>query len=205
MASKILKRKPTHVGTSEGSKSFIKILLNHRCQCITHQHKHTLKQVTQTTVLSEVTQWKFFFHWQQHSDRFHFEYRSVPRLCDPHVFVGQILRPCVMSKTINYSAGVQGRELGWSVPFLLDDAGLNKGPPTNTNTGSWLLSFTNFFVFLCQLKYVNTLHIRRLFGRVHWWKTTGMRRFTLQLQRGPVEIWFSSVTKCWPRSSKNTK
>lgn len=50
-----------------------------------------------------------------------------------------------MSKTINYSAGVQGRELGWSVPFLLDDAGLNKGPPTNTNTGSWLLSFTNFF------------------------------------------------------------
>lgn len=144
-------------------------------------------------------------HWQQHSDRFHFEYRSVPRLCDPHVFVGQILRPCVMSKTINYSAGVQGRELGWSVPFLLDDAGLNKGPPTNTNTGSWLLSFTNFFVFLCQLKYVNTLHIQRLFGRVHWWKTTGVRRFTLQLQRGPVEIWFSSVTKCWPRSSKNTK
>lgn len=63
MASKILKRKPTHVGTSEGSKSFIKILLNHRCQCITHQHKHTLKQVTQTTVLSEVTQWKFFWFY----------------------------------------------------------------------------------------------------------------------------------------------
>lgn len=30
---------------------------------ITHQHKHTLKQVTQTTVLSEVTQWKFFWFY----------------------------------------------------------------------------------------------------------------------------------------------
>lgn len=68
-------------------------------------------------------------------------------LCDPWIH-----RLCVTRKTINYNGGVHSGELCVSVLFLLDDAGLNKRPPTNTNSGSWVCSLTQSFVFLASWK-----------------------------------------------------
>lgn len=70
----------------------------------------------------------------------------------PTHFVGRIHRLCVTSKTINYNGGVHRGELCVSVLFLLDAAGLNKGPPTNTNTGSRALSVTASFLFSASRK-----------------------------------------------------
>lgn len=57
---------------------------------------------------------------------------------------------CMCSETINYNP--EQRNASVSVLFLLDDAGLNKGPPRCTNTGGRCISLTPSFLFFRPVK-----------------------------------------------------
>lgn len=110
-------------------------------------------------------------------------------VCVTHThFVGRIHRLCVTSETINYNGGVHIGELRVSVLFLLDAAGLNKGPPTNTNTGRPGLSPTVSFVFLASLKKLK-LQMQRLFGRESI-SAKSVEIYTLWPQTGTTDVCF---------------
>ena len=60
--------------------------------------------------------------------------------------------------------------------FLLYDAGLNKGPPTNTNTGGRVLSLTASFVFTASPK---IKHPKVTWQTIHQARSYRVWRFTL--------------------------
>lgn len=142
---------------TEGGELCIEALLNHIRQCFTHKHKHTAKRVTQTTVLSERAQERektkfieskyalFTVSWHCHSQTLgtastlNITGRYV---CVTHTLLLDEYRDCVSPARPSITMVESTAVNCVSVLFLLDDAGLNKGPPTNTNTGSRLLSAT---------------------------------------------------------------
>ena len=101
------------------------------------------------------------------------EYSWAPHsaLLDEHID-----RLCVTSQTTNYNRGVQEQE-GLLSP--LDDARLNKGPPTNTNTGSRLLSLAASFVLSDAQKAKHGLNPEVTWQRSAGSNVTGVWRFTL--------------------------
>lgn len=121
-------------------------------------------------------------------------------VCVTHThFVGRIHRLCVTSETINYNGGVHIGELRVSVLFLLDAAGLNKGPPTNTNTGRPGLSPTVSFVFLASCKNSNSRCRDYLAENP---SVPKVWRFTLYGHRQALlmcvfKFWLASLTKCY--------
>lgn len=99
---------------------------------------------------------------------FHFEYCWALRLCDPHTLLEEYIdcvSPARPSITMVESTA---ENCVFSVLFLLDDAGLNKGPPTNTNTGSGSSHTHSIFCLFGQPKTQNTFQIRRfIWQRIH--------------------------------------
>lgn len=61
-----------------------------------------------------------------------------------------------IQQTFNYNGSVQRSELCVHKLFLLDEAGLNKGPPMSTNTGSEVFSLRTS----CALIYSKYVYVR---------------------------------------------
>lgn len=82
----------------------------------------------------------------QHHIQLHFECGCALHWCDPDTLLDEL--NCVWpAKPLITMVESRAGELCVSVLFL-NGTGLNKGPPTTTNTGSWGLSLTASFVFL---------------------------------------------------------